>query len=203
MIALLNYKFGNIKAFNNVLFNSNINYRIIEDFENIKEFNKIIIPGVGHFKSAAKKIKKLKYFEKFNDLVLTEKIQVLGVCVGMQIFATESEEDVNVKGLNWIDTKIKKLNFYKLKFPHMGRNKIVLNSNDPIIHNIENNTKLYFLHSYAYSLSNKFNTLAYSEYGEKFSSIIRFKNIYGFQFHPEKSNEVGVKLIKNFCNLST
>ena len=201
MIALLNYKFGNIKAFNNILFNSNIDYKIIENFEDIKTFSKIIIPGVGHFKSASKKIKKLKYFEKFNDFVLAEKIKVLGVCVGMQIFAAESEEDSDIQGLNWIDTKIKKLNFDKLKFPHMGWNKIILNSDDPIIHNIENHTRLYFLHSFAYGLSNKYDTLAYSEYGEKFSSIIRFKNIYGFQFHPEKSNEVGIRLIKNFCNL--
>jgi len=201
MIALLNYRFGNIKAFDNILSNSNINYKIIENFENIKIFSKIIIPGVGHFKSASNKIKKLTYFEKFNDQVLSEKIKVLGVCVGMQIFATESEEDESAKGLNWIDIKIKKLNFYELKYPHMGWNKIKLNSNDPIIYNIEDNAELYFLHSYAYGLSDKFDTLAYSEYGEKFSSIIKFKNIYGFQFHPEKSNEIGIKLIKNFCNL--
>lgn len=204
MIGIVDYGVGNIKAFSNIYNQLNIPYKQVKSENDLKSVDKIILPGVGAFDHAVTRLHKSGLIGTLNELVLNENIPVLGICVGMQMMANSSEEG-DLSGLGWIEARVKKFNKVELggknPLPHMGWNSIEHVIHNPLFESIENNSRFYFLHSYYFEPRNKKHTIATSEYGKIFSCGVNQKNIYGIQFHPEKSHSKGVQLLKNFSEL--
>ena len=200
MIGIIDYGLGNINSFVNILNLFEKKFCVVSNTSDFSNLSKIILPGVGSFDKAISLLNSKKFIDPLVKKVLIENVPILGVCVGMQIMATLSEEGI-LKGLGWVDERVKLFNnSTNLPVPHMGWNDVVLNSPIDIFNNIEN-LKFYFLHSYHFSLSHKLKETATTNYGIEFTSAFKYKNIYGIQFHPEKSHGNGVKLLNNFCNL--
>lgn len=204
MIGIINYGSGNIRAISNIYNNLKIKNLIISNSYDFDKCNKLILPGVGSFDFVMNKIHQSNLIEILNNLVLEKKMDILGICVGMQIFAENSEEG-NQKGLGWINGKVKKIvknNFEKkILLPHMGWNQIEILKKNKILKNIDHKSRFYFLHSYALNIQSHDNIIAKTKYHNLFSSIINKNNIYGVQFHPEKSHHYGEQLLKNFAQL--
>jgi imidazole glycerol-phosphate synthase subunit HisH len=164
----------------------------------------VILPGVGSFDHAMISLQKSGMKEKLGELVLEEKLPVIGVCVGMQMLANSSDEGV-LPGLGWIEGRVKKFdhsNNTNLPLPHMGWNSLNIKSNNNrILLNFDKNPRFYFLHSYYFESKNKKNVIATTTYGEEFDCVVNYENIYGIQCHPEKSHHNGVQLLKNFGEL--
>ena len=204
MIAIINYGLGNIKAFANVYKNLNISFKIVSQSEDLEEADKIVLPGVGAFDHAMELLQKSGMRQDLDALVLKRKISVLGICVGMQILAHSSEEGKS-PGLGWIHGNVKKLNtsalLHKPHLPHMGWNTVESEKDNKLFNNIDAGSRFYFLHSYYFECYDQENIIAKTDYGEKFASAVNSGNIYGVQFHPEKSHKNGIQVLKNFANL--
>ena len=163
---------------------------------------KLILPGVGSFDAAVQELKKRKLLSILNKKVLGEKIPVLGICLGMQLICTSSEEGLE-KGLGWIDAQCHKFKFghnSNLKIPCMGWNYIKYKKNNSLFTGL-NNQKYYFVHSYHAVCQYSKNSIASAEYGYEYTVAIHKDNIYGVQFHPEKSHKYGMQLLKNFSDI--
>lgn len=203
MIAILDYGLGNIKAFANIFKNLNIEHTIIQKAEQLESVDKIILPGVGAFDYAMQQFNQSGLRTAVEDKVLNQKIPILGICVGMQMLANGSDEGQE-KGLSWIDGEVKLFSTenikHKTKLPHMGWNEINHNQN-PLFQQIDSTARFYFVHSYYFKCNNEKDTMATTEYGFNFSSAVNHNNIYGVQFHPEKSHSNGIQLLKNFATL--
>lgn len=204
MIAIIDYGLGNISAFANIYKQLNVPFIIAKTSDDLRQASKIILPGVGAFDYAMQMLEDSGMRSVLDELVLGHKIPVLGVCVGMQIMATSSEEGVK-PGLNWIRGVVKKIDAAKLAHkpttPHMGWNQVSSKKDAEIFAGIDDEQGFYFLHSYYFACANDDDVLAVSEYAGEFSCAVHRDNIYGFQFHPEKSLLNGVCLLKNFANL--
>jgi len=204
MIRIIDYGLGNVGAFINAY--KRLGFpagRARTPFE-LEDADKIILPGVGAFDEAATLLMESGMRRELDELVLKKKIPVLGVCVGMQLLAAGSDEGI-MNGLNWIPGRVRAFKTNpksdRLCTPHMGWNDIHGDTTKNIISGIEASARFYFLHSYFYDCENNDNVLAVTEYGLKFASIIVHENIYGVQFHPEKSHHFGQHLLKNFALL--
>lgn len=204
MLVIVNYGLGNIKAFANVYKKLGIPFKIASRPEELKEADKILLPGVGAFDSAMELLEKSKMREPLGQLVLQNYVPILGVCVGMQIMAQSSEEG-KLTGLGWINGRVKKFDssllVYKNHLPHMGWNDIKPIGENKLFQNINEGARFYFLHSYYFQCQDEKNIIALTNYGIDFPAAINSKNIYGVQFHPEKSHHHGTTLLKNFANL--
>ncbi|MBL0954449.1 MAG: imidazole glycerol phosphate synthase subunit HisH [Leptospira sp.] len=205
MIGILNYGVGNIKAFSNILKSLGFDFKVIESGEEILNVDKLILPGVGSFDSVMEKLEHAKVMEELSSFALIEKRPILGVCVGMQILADSSEEGQK-KGLGWIKGKVKKFNFSSLEtkpmIPQIGWNEVLIRKQDcNLLKNLDTNPHFYFLHSYYFECENQTNVIAATDYGFEFCSAVNHENIYGTQFHPEKSHHNGIQLLKNFATL--
>ena len=204
MIALIDYGSGNVHAIANIYRRLNIPYNITCRPEELRLANKLIMPGVGDFDETMTLLAKMNIKSTLDELVLEKKIPILGVCVGMQILGENSEEG-NLGGFGWIKGTIKKLDETKLPqkpyLPHMGWNSISPVRTSSLFDNINHENGFYFLHSYYFKCKNDEDILATSFYGENFASAVNHENVYGFQFHPEKSHQNGVELFRNFANL--
>lgn len=202
MITIVNYGLGNISAFANVFKRLNVPFNVATGKDDFVDTTKIILPGVGAFDHAMTLLQESGMRETLDDLVLNQKKPVLGICVGMQILAKTSEEG-SLSGLGWIDGVVKKFDTslikYKTKLPHMGWNSIKP-SNNEIFNSINEGDRFYFLHSYCFHCNNSDNEIAVTSYGMPFTSSINRDNIFGVQFHPEKSHENGIRLLNNFAN---
>jgi imidazole glycerol-phosphate synthase subunit HisH len=196
MIGIIDYGLGNINAFSNILKTLDVNFIIPKNISEIQACSKFILPGVGAFDEAVSKIKKLEYYDELEKNILIKKKKILGICVGMQVFLEESEEG-SLKGLGWVNGIVKKFSSSNNRIPHMGWNKIIVNNNNIIIKDIID-AEFYFLHSYYCELNEDKKVCARTDYIQKFCSIFVKDNIYGVQFHPEKSHDNGLKLINNF-----
>lgn len=204
MIAIINYGLGNIRAFANVYERLNIPVSVAKIADDLKATTKIILPGVGAFDHAMRKLNSSGMRDTIEKLVLDQKLPILGICVGMQILAKSSDEGV-LPGLGWIDGTVKKFDASvfnsKIQLPHMGWNTIHPNNDNPLLVNFNNDSRFYFLHSYYFQCNNQNDTIATTEYGIQYTSAVNNRNIYGVQFHPEKSHQWGIQLLKNFAEL--
>ena len=201
VLGLIDGQSGNIgsikKAIKDLINEKPYQLKIIQGNFNPNNFDKIILPGQGAYATLISNLKKLKIIHPLKQY-LDDNKSYLGICVGMQILSDEGHEDQITKGLGIISGKIKKFSIKKLIIPHMGWNTIRVNKADPIVKKNLNEKDFYFVHSYIYENINKKNILGLTTYGKNFPSIINKGNIYGVQFHPEKSHKNGLKLIKNF-----
>jgi glutamine amidotransferase len=204
MITIIDYGVGNINAFVNVYNRLDIPTRIANSAADLENVQKLILPGVGHFDHAMLELLNSGMLQKLNELVLFKKIPVLGICVGMQLMANSSEEGTQ-QGLGWIDASVKKFDEAKIdlvtRLPHMGWNDVIPAVSNPLFNGLEQESLFYFLHSYFFDCNDKNNVLATTDYGDTFTSAAYSQNIYGVQFHPEKSHKFGEKLLHNFAKL--
>ena len=204
MIGIVNYGSGNIQAIANIYSRLNIPTKIITEPSELHEADKLILPGVGAFDETMKQLIGSGLKEELDKLVLHEKKPILGICVGMQIMA-ESSEEGTLDGLGWIKGRVKKfdISWFKQKpyLPHMGWNTITPKIEHPIFLNLDPEQGFYFVHSYYFEFADDSNILATSDYGIEFSSAVYYNNIYGMQFHPEKSHTNGIQLLENFAKL--
>jgi len=204
MITIIDYGVGNIFAFQNVYKRLGIPSRIAKTVDDLKEVNKLILPGVGNFDYAMSQLNNSGMRSRLNELVIKEEKPVIGICVGMQMMANDSSEGI-IEGLGWIDASVKKfdettINFHT-KLPHMGWNDVEPFINNSLFKGLEKEAIFYFLHSFYFDCNNKMDSIATSDYGIKFTCSVQHKNIYGIQFHPEKSHSYGEKLLYNFAKL--
>lgn len=201
-VAIINYGIGNIRSLFNSLKKIEIDAEIIVNPESISKFNKVFLPGVGSYKDAINMIKKKGWDKPIKNFSLDKKNSLFGICVGMQILSTYGYEHGKSDGLNIIEGHVQPLNTLgcNLKLPHIGWNNIKILNNSLITENIPDEANFYFVNSYAYKLMNSERLIATSNYGIEFPSIIKRGNIFGTQFHPEKSSKAGIQILKNFIN---
>jgi len=204
MITIVNYGSGNIQAILNIYKQLNIDCFVANAPDQLAGATKLILPGVGAFDETMQQLVDSGFKKELDRLVLQEKIPVIGICVGMQILANKSEEG-KLPGLGYIDGEVKKFDITKFTqkpyLPHLGWNSINPTNAHKIFENIDFQTGFYFLHSYYFSCKNIDDILSRTNYGGDFSSAIFCDNVFGMQFHPEKSHSNGIQLFKNFANL--
>lgn len=199
-VTLVNYGLGNIQAFVHIYQRLNITVEVATTVAQLSAAQRLILPGVGAFDWAMTRLNASGMRESLDDAVLNRKVPVLGVCVGMQMMAEDSDEG-SAPGLGWIKGSVKSLSpmsQQQLPLPHMGWNNVDPSKTDCLFAGIDS-PKYYFLHSYCIVLKNSKDSLATSEYGHSFVSAIRHDNVFGTQFHPEKSHNWGVDLLLNFA----
>ncbi len=200
-IYIIDYGVCNASSVQNMLTRIGYPCKIINSPNEITPKSKLILPGIGSFDNGIKNLEKFLWIDYFKNYFDYENQYLLGLCLGMQLLLDESEEG-KLKGLGLIPGKVKKLNFdLNNKIPNIGwRNIEILNSNS-IINKLEKNDKFYFVHSYFCNVTDDKNIIALSEHTVKFPAIIKKNKIFGCQFHPEKSNIYGMKILENFVNL--
>lgn len=198
-VCLLDYGSGNIRSIYNLIKFLGYNCQISNNDQVIKNSSHIILPGVGAYEAAMKKIKNKISIKNLENEIFIKKKFFLGICVGMQILSEKSSEFGNSQGLGWIKGEVKKIKSKIL--PHIGWNEIIIKKNSQIINNIDNKTDFYFVNSYHFDVEDNKLIIAKTKYGESFCSILQKDNIFGAQFHPEKSQESGKTFIKNFLML--
>ena len=204
MITIIDYGLGNIRAFVNVYERLNIKTKVAHNANEIKGATKIILPGVGAFDYAMKQLNASGMRDELDNKVLGEKIPVIGICVGMQILANSSEEGI-LPGLGWIDGEVKLFDTSKIKhktrLPHMGWNNINPVNGHNLLNGLDSQSRFYFLHSYYFVCHNENEIISTTEYGISYASAVNRENIFGIQFHPEKSHSNGIQLLHNFAKL--
>jgi imidazole glycerol-phosphate synthase subunit HisH len=201
MVAILNYNIGNITSILNMLKRIGIESLITNDIKEIRNASHVILPGIGSFDHCMKELKKAPFYSYLNDLVFEDQKWVLGVCVGHQMLFDSSEEGVEA-GLGWVSGKVVKFKFSdgSIRVPHMGWNHVNPKDNSLLFQGVEN-PRFYFTHSYYTIPSDDSYIQAQTNYGFNFTSSVRLNNIFGVQFHPEKSHKFGMQLYKNFVQL--
>ena len=206
-ITVIDYGSGNLKsaakALETAAHNINASSKILvtSDPKIIKESDKIVLPGQGSFGDCYSGIKKIPGLnETLNEFVLEKKKPILGICVGMQLFAKIGYESQKTEGFGWIDAEVRKINNMnkKIKLPHMGWNEIELQKDCFLFSNIKNKSHMYFIHSYEFMTKQKDCVVATTKYGNSIIASIEKENIIGTQFHPEKSQKNGLIILENF-----
>tara|TARA_B110000027_G_scaffold67412_1_gene72051 strand:- start:217 stop:831 length:615 start_codon:yes stop_codon:yes gene_type:complete len=200
-ILILDYGSGNVKSVFNICKYIDDNTVISNDIENIKKCSHIILPGVGSFKSSMDKIKKNLPLEEIMNQIVNKQKPILGICVGMQVLANIGYEFGECPGLGLIDGLVKKLETDEYPLPNIGWNNVVVEKDSLLFKKLEKDNSFYFIHSFAFIAKNQDNIIASSLYEQKFVSAIQKENIFGVQFHPEKSQKSGIQLLKNFINI--
>ena len=206
-VTIVDYKSGNISSvinsFKEVAENK-VKIEVTSDVSKIKSTDKVVLPGQGSFKSCVDALQSIKgLVDCLNDFVMNKKKPLLGICVGLQMFADVGYEESETKGLGWIPGKVTKINNRdgKYKLPHIGWNEINIVKDSKIFKNIKDKSHMYFVHSYEFVPNNQNSISATTEYSSKHVCAIEKENIFGTQFHPEKSDKLGLQIIDNFMRL--
>jgi glutamine amidotransferase len=206
-VTIVDYNSGNISSvinsFKEVAKNK-VNIKVTSDFNKIKLSDKIVLPGQGSFKSCIDALNNIDgLVDALNEFVKINKKPLLGICVGLQMFADIGHEETETKGLGWISGKVSKIDNQngKYKLPHIGWNQINIIKDSKIFKDIENNSHMYFVHSYEFVPEDKNIISATTDYSSNIVCSVEKENIFGTQFHPEKSDKIGLKIINNFISL--
>jgi glutamine amidotransferase len=206
-VTIVDYNSGNISSVINSfkeVAEDKVNVEVTSDLEKIKLSDKVVLPGQGSFKSCVDALNNINgLVDTLSDFVLTNKKPLLGICVGLQMFADVGYEEEKTKGLGWISGKVSKINNQdgKYKLPHIGWNQINIVKDSKIFKEIKNNSHMYFVHSYEFVPEDKNVISATTEYSSKIVCSVEKENIFGTQFHPEKSDKIGLQIIHNFISL--
>ena len=204
MITIVDYGLGNIRAFSNVYERLNISIKIAHTPEDLKDATRIILPGVGAFDHAMLLLNNSGMRDELERRVRVDHVPVLGICVGMQILAGSSDEGI-LPGLGWINGTVRLFDEStingKPKLPHMGWNTINPVRPNQLLTGLDDKSAFYFLHSYYFDCKNPDEVISTTEYGITFASSVNHKNIFGIQFHPEKSHSNGIRILQNFAAL--
>ena len=204
MIVIIDYKVGNITSIQKMLKKAGCSNSIISSkLEDIASATKLILPGVGHFDYGMTKLKESGLIDILNKRALEDKIPILGICLGAQLLTKGSEEGKE-KGLGWIQANTVRFDKSKLgeelKIPNMGWLDVKFQNEAPLFHNISEDSRFYFVHTYHLKCDNQKDIAVAAEYGYEFTAGVIQNNIMGMQFHPEKSHKYGMQLLKNFIN---
>jgi glutamine amidotransferase len=204
VIVIVDYGMGNLGSIQNMLKKIGVEALLSSDKDVIKNADKLILPGVGAFDSGIENINRLGLIPILNEKVITKKTPILGICLGMQLFAKKSEEGT-VPGLGWVDAEVIKFRTEQektnMKIPHIGWNYIRTTKESKLFNDMNGEERFYFVHSYHLEPKNKDDIIALTHYGYYFTSAIETGNIVGVQYHPEKSHKYGMKLLHNFSRL--
>ncbi len=200
-VCILNYGSGNVRSVYNMVSSLEEDVIISNDPSDIKQATHLILPGVGAFETSMQKIRENLPLSLIEEEVKVNSKPFLGICVGMQVLAEKGHEFGEHPGLGWIKGTVKRIESGQLPLPHVGWNNIEVKKPHPLLHNLSNVEDFYFVHSYAFAVKNKENIVATTEYHTDFCSIVADKNIWGVQFHPEKSQGSGKKLMQNFLSV--
>jgi glutamine amidotransferase len=204
MVTIIDYGAGNIKSIRNMLKKIGVESCISEHPEVIAKASKLILPGVGHFEYGMKSLKTSGLIEVLYQSVMVHKTPILGICLGAQLLGKSSEES-GEKGLGWLDMEVVRFDSSKmeasLKVPHMGWNEIKQEKKSLLLEGYEEVPRYYFVHSYHMKPVNPSDILMTTNYGYEFTSAVEKDNIFGVQFHPEKSHKFGMKLLTNFSKI--
>ena len=209
-IAIIDYESGNISSvinsFKKVCINQNIEIKIevTSNLKTILNSDKIILPGQGSFKNCSESLLKINGLkETLNEFVIGKKKPLFGICVGMQMFADYGFEETKTKGLGWISGNIKKIDNKnnQFKLPHIGWNELSFTKGSKLFKGIEEKSHVYFVHSFKFVPDNESYITSKTTYSEEIVASIEKENLFGTQFHPEKSDTIGLKIIENFINL--
>jgi len=210
LLTVVDYGVGNLrsiaKSVEKANSENNFNYsvKISSDILDIKKADKLILPGQGSFKACREGIKKIKGLdEELNESVINKKKLIYGICAGMQLFGTIGYEEEETLGLNWIEGNVIRINpgIANLKIPHMGWNELDIKNSSKVFDNVTNKSHAYFIHSYEFLPKDKKVVSLSTNYGKDIVAAVSYKNIYGSQFHPEKSQETGIKILTNFLKI--
>ena len=206
-VTIVDYNSGNISSVINSfkeVAQDKVNIEVTSDLNKIVSGDKVVLPGQGSFKSCVDALKKIEGLtDTLNEFVITNKKPILGICVGLQMFADIGYEEIETKGLGWISGKVSKIENQngKFKLPHIGWNQINIVKNSKIFKDIKNNSHMYFVHSYEFIPEDKSVISATTDYSSNIVCSVEKENIFGTQFHPEKSDKIGLQIIQNFINL--
>jgi glutamine amidotransferase len=206
-VTIVDYNSGNISSVINSfkeVAQDKVKIEVTSDLNKIKSSDKVVLPGQGSFKSCVDALNKIDGLTStLNEFAITNKKPLLGICVGLQMFADIGYEETETKGLGWISGKVSKIDNQngKFKLPHIGWNQINIMKESRIFQNIENNSHMYFVHSYEFIPNDKNVISATTDYSSNIVCSVEKENIFGTQFHPEKSDKIGLKIISNFINL--
>ena len=206
-VTIVDYNSGNISSVINSfkeVAKDKVNIKVTSDLNKIKLSDKVVLPGQGSFKSCVDALNNINgLVDTLNEFAINNKKPLLGICVGLQMFADIGYEEVETKGLGWISGKVSKIDNHngKLKLPHIGWNEINILKQSKIFKNIKNNSHMYFVHSYEFIPEDKSVISATTDYSTKIVCSVEKGNIFGTQFHPEKSDVDGLKVIQNFLKL--
>ena len=206
-VTIVDYKSGNISSVINSfkeVAKGKVKIEVTSDLKKISSSDKVVLPGQGSFKSCIDALNTINgLVETLNDFALNNKKPLLGICVGLQMFADVGYEETETKGLSWISGKVSKINNQngKYKLPHIGWNEVNIVKDSKIFKNVENNSHMYFVHSYEFIPNDKSVISATTDYSSNHVCALEEENIFGTQFHPEKSDKTGLKIIDNFISL--
>ena len=210
LLTVVDYGVGNLrsiaKSIEKANLENNLNYsvKISSDIADIKKADKLVLPGQGSFKACCEGIKNINGLEEeLNESVISKKKPIYGICAGMQIFGTTGYEEEETAGLNWIEGEIIKINpgVTNLKIPHIGWNELNIKNSSEVFKSVNNKSHAYFIHSYEFLPKDKEVVSISTSYGKDIVAAVSYKNIYGSQFHPEKSQVTGIKILTSFLKL--
>lgn len=200
MITIIDYGLGNLESIVNMLKKLGHKSKISQNQEDLLNASKLILPGVGSFDTGMNNLNQRGYTEVLQKKVIEDKTPIIGICLGMQLLANSSEEGIQ-RGLGWINGRSVKFNHNSLKVPHMGWNNIKLLKESTLFDSLDKFRKYYFVHSFHLLCEEDNDVLATSEYGNNFTAMVEKDNIYGAQFHPEKSHKYGMEILNQFAKI--